>query len=457
MNKLYKIAVTATFALAAVSASAQSAASYFMPNAVERVQHNASFAPSRGYFNVPAIGAISMGVNGNIALSDFIMPNSDGQLATIFDTSISADQALSNLKDYNTTGMESRIGILGFGKYCQDKQAFWNFDIALVTSMNMSMPYEMVEFFKTAPAQTTISDVNMYMESYAEIALGYSRKVGERLTVGGRVKGLVGLMSAEFNIDKMDVTMDSSQWMASASGTLNLNASGMELGSSVNEKGVEVYDLGDIQGTPDGIAGYGFAVDLGATYDLTDKLHLSLGVNDLGMMMWSADANTSAKVANSFAFEGTTYDANSSEMSGTDDIEISDIVLEAQDSHSTTNSLQSSLTLGANYEILGNFLSAGIIYEADFWKSKTLNNYTLVATFTPMNLVSVAASYAMSNNSGNTVGLAANVSLGFLNIYLATDVLMSKKSVQYIPINQSAMNLTFGLSFAMGPKGEREM
>ncbi|MFI3268807.1 MAG: DUF5723 family protein [Rikenellaceae bacterium] len=454
MKTTYKLTLAATFAVAALSASAQSTASYFMPRAVERTQHNAAFAPTRGYFNIPLVGSTSVGVAGNIAISDFLVPSPDGGLATIFDTSISAADALSGLKTNNTTGLESRIGILGFGRYNKENGAFWSVDMALKTTMNMSMPYSMVDFFKNAPAQSTIEDLNMYMESYVETSFGYSRQLfDDRLVVGARAKVLLGLMNAEFNIDRMDVSMNSTEWAADATGTFSLNASGMTMEADENGE----MDLGSIEGTPDGIAGVGFGLDLGATFDFSDRIQFSLAVNDLGFMSWKAGANTSASVANNFVFSGAEYDANKGEVTGSSDIEFADIVLEEEESKGTTNSLQSSIVMGGNYEILDNFLSAGLVYDIDFWKSTTMHTLSGVVTFTPISLISVAASYAFTNNLGNTVGLAANLSLGFLDLYLASDVLFSKKSTQYIPINQSSMNFTLGLSVPFGSKGDRNL
>ncbi len=454
MKNIYKYIATASLAVVALSASAQSTASYFMPKAVERTQHNAALAPSRGYFNIPLIGSTSVGVAGNIALSDFLVTDPSGNLTTIFNTSISAEDALSGLKSTNTTGLENRLGILGFGKYNKENGAFWSVDMALKTTMNMSMPYSMVDFFKNAPTQSTIEDLNMYMESYVETSFGYSRQLfDDRLIIGARAKVLLGLMSAEFNIDRMDVSMNATEWSADATGTFSLNASGMTMEADENGE----MDLGAIEGTPDGIAGVGFGLDLGATFDYSDRIQFSLAVNDLGFMSWKAGANTSASVANNFAFSGAEYDANSGEMGESGGVEFSDIVLKEEESKGTTNTLQSSIVMGSNYEILDNFLSAGLVYDIDFWKSKTMHTLSGVVTFTPISLVSVAASYAFTNNNGNTVGLAANLSLGFLDLYLASDVLFSKKSTQYIPLNQSSMNFTLGLSVPMGPKGDRNL
>ena len=61
--------------------------------------------------------------------------------------------------------------------------------------------------------------------------------------------------------------------------------------TELNEHGEEVYKMDDINLKPTSPAGYGFAVDLGATYDILPNLQASLAVNDLGFISWSKDKN----------------------------------------------------------------------------------------------------------------------------------------------------------------------
>ncbi len=427
-----------------------------MPNSIESMQHNAAFAPQRGYFNVPLVGALSLNASGNIAMGDIIFPY-DGAMVSLFDTNITANQALSGLNDVNRFGMDNSIGIIGFGKYCKDKKSFWSFDMNLKTSSNFSAPYEMFEFFKTAPAYSSIQDVNFHLESYIETAFGYSREIDNRLTVGARVKFLTGIASADFNIDRMDVTLTSDEWIADASGSLELNANGMSAETSVDEYGVESFELGDIGGSIEGAAGYGAAIDLGATYNINDRLQVSLAVNDIGFILWGKESNTRASVANSFYFTGATYDVNTEESTGGDGIEFSDIALEEQQSRASMNWLQSSINAGGEYKFLDNRLGVGLIYAIDFWKTSTVHNITAAASFTPINCFTFATSYAMTSNKSNAFGFAANFATGFMNIFVATDILASKKSAQFIPINQSTMSISFGLAVPFGAKGERKL
>ena len=45
--------------------------------------------------------------------------------------------------------------------------------------------------------------MGMYSNSYAEIALGHSRKIMDKLTVGAKVKFLLGIYNADFHINDM--------------------------------------------------------------------------------------------------------------------------------------------------------------------------------------------------------------------------------------------------------------
>lgn len=458
MKHLYikSIAASALALATVVNASAQDLTSYFMPDAVESKNHNAAFAPDRGYVTVPVVGAISLSTSGNLSLGDLIYPMGD-ELVPILDTRVSWDQAKSGLQDVNNFGLENRLSILGFGAYCKDRKSFWSFDINLRTSANIAMPYEFFEFFKTAPESSSIEDVNIYMESYAEAAFGYSKVLSDKLTVGGRVKFLAGLMNAELNIDRMDLTLTSDQWAAEASGTLNINAKGMEVAGETNEDGVETYELGDLDYSPSGISGIGAAIDFGATYELTDRIQLSASVNDIGFIRWGADSNTSASVANNFDFSGANIDVNDDGTESDPDdsgVNFDDVEFVAENSKANTKWLQANVNAGVEYSMFGRKLNVGGVYSARFWESKTVHNFTTAVVLSPLEWISFAASYAITNNSANAVGFAVNLLPGFVNLYLATDILTSKKSAQLVPIEQSMMNVSFGLAVPLG-RGER--
>ena len=110
MKKIYTLIAAA---LLATGAAAQNPTAYFMEGSTFRSQFNPAFAPLRGYVNIPAIGGVNINVGGNIAV-DNILFSRDGKLVTLLDSSVSAADALSGLKQNNLLGMDFRMNVIGF-------------------------------------------------------------------------------------------------------------------------------------------------------------------------------------------------------------------------------------------------------------------------------------------------------------------------------------------------------
>lgn len=432
----------------ASSAMAQDLTSYFIDSSVESKIHNAAFAPDRGYVTIPLIGGLSFSTNGNLSMGQLFFPI-DGDLLPILDTRVSADQALSSLNSVNYFGLENRMAIAGVGKYFKDQKSFWSVDISLRNSSNFALPYELFEFFKTAPEQASISNANIYINSYVEAAFGYSRVVNDKLTLGARVKLLGGLANASLNIDQMDVTLQSDEWNATASGTLDMHMNGASVMSTDG-----TFGLGDLDAAFSGLAGFGAAIDFGATYDVLDDLQLSLAVNDLGFISWNKNSNIRGTMADQFSFSGIVIDEDGNQVTDTSDLNMDDLIFEQESAQSSTESLQANINLGAEYKLWSDKVGVGAVYSARFWRNETIHNVTTSVNYTPINLFTAAATYAITTNA-NAFGVGLNFALQHFNIYLATDILTARKSAQFIPIDQSMMNVSLGLAVAIGPDSKR--
>ena len=97
----------------------------------------------------------------------------------------------------------------------------------------------------------------------------------------------------------------------------------------------------------------------------------------------------------------------------------------------------------------------GLLYTARFWEYKTLHNITGSVNFHPVRWFTVSGSYSVIDNRGGAVGLALNLCPNWINFYLATDVLTSKHTPQWVPIKQSSMNVTLGLGIPIGKRSHR--
>ncbi|MFI3289871.1 MAG: DUF5723 family protein [Rikenellaceae bacterium] len=450
---LKSIATVAVALTIIAQTSAQSYTSYFMHDAVERKDHNAAFAPDRGYFNIPIVGGFSVSSSGSLSLGQILYPDGSGY-SVFVDPSISANSALSPLNDINTFGTDNTVTILGFGQYCKDRSSFWSFDLNVRSLVNFSAPYELFEFVKLAPDQIQISDVELYTDNYVEAAFGYSKVVNDKLTVGARVKFLGGLANGRFLIDEMTLTSEDGEWTSSnVVGGLDMYAPGLTVSNT--PFGFEDIEIDD--SAISGFSGYGAGIDLGATYNYSDRLQLSLAVNDLGFIAWNKDSNVRAMLSNNFIIYSIVYgDEVVYDTSESADLCYEDILFDKQSSQSSTKWLQANMNAGAEYALVEDMLNVGAIYSLDLWHTMTVHNFTPVVSFNPTDWFTLAASYTVASYGANAFGLALNVATNFVNLYLATDILTAKKDGElFVPLNQSMANVSFGLAIPMGKRGER--
>ena len=154
MKKIYTLIAAA---LLATGAAAQNPTAYFMEGSTFRSQFNPAFAPLRGYVNIPAIGGVNINVGGNIAV-DNILFSRDGKLVTLLDSSVSAADALSGLKQNNLLGMDFRMNVIGFGAFTKNHKNFWSFDLNVRVNEDANLPYSLFEFSTSASAVSSSPD-----------------------------------------------------------------------------------------------------------------------------------------------------------------------------------------------------------------------------------------------------------------------------------------------------------
>ncbi len=443
-----KIFLSLLAVCATCGAMAQSITSYYMPDAIQRTTLNAAFAPERGYVSIPFVGSLSLNVNGNLSIGSVIYQNGD-DLVSLMDSSISAAEALGNLSEgANFMSISNRLDILNFGGYFNNHRDFWTFNLSLRTNASYNLPYEFFEFARLGTT-SNISDINIYAESFVDVGFGYSKMISEKLTVGGRFKLLVGLASANANISKFNVKMDSDEWKVDMAGELDIYGAGITNDGIVGQE----FDTDDISMSGFSPAGFGAAIDLGAEYAYTKQLRFSLAVNDLGFVKWSDKNCASAALAASQSFTGVDIDGSGNAT--TPDFSLDDLTFNNVESEGTARFMQANINAGVEYRLFDELLNVGALYTAQFWYSKTMHNITASAHVRPLSWCTVATSYSFVNNRGGSVGFALNLSPSWFNFYVATDILTSKKSAQYIPINQSNMSVSLGLAVPIGQRSLR--
>lgn len=446
MKKIYTLIAAA---LLATGAAAQNPTAYFMEGSTFRSQFNPAFAPLRGYVNIPAIGDVNINVGGNIAV-DNILFSRDGKLVTLLDSSVSAADALSGLKQNNLLGMDFRMNVIGFGAFTKNHKNFWSFDLNVRVNEDANLPYSLFEFIKLGK-EGQIRNFGTSTDSYLEAAFSYSFPLmDDRLYIGIRGKFLAGLARAQVTYDRFDISLREDRWAVLTQGTLDLTAAGAKVETDPDS---ETFEIGDLDFKPTKPAGYGFALDLGATYDILPNLQASLAVTDLGFISWSKKNSVMGVSTQETEFTGATVPENASEPVPDFDLEM--LKFNQVDGRSTTKMLRASVNAGLEYEVWRHKIGIGLLYTARVWKYKTMHNITGSVNFHPVRWFTVSGSYSVIDNRGGAVGLALNLCPNWINFYLATDVLTSKHTPQWVPIKQSSMNVTLGLGTPIGKRSHR--
>lgn len=302
--------------------------SYFMEGTHYRQQLNPALTPTKGYFNLPVIGAVNATVGStSLGYQDIIDIIDDG------DDFYTKPDFMNRLKDNNKLNVNFSTEILSAGWY--KGKNFWSFNIGLRTDIGANLTKNMFTFLNEMEtveenwrnSNYDISGQQLNINAYTEIGLGLSRQINSRLTVGARVKALLGIGNMELKLNRvaMSANLPSdqqiNQWSsesywnsmtpsqaAQAAQELkdkfnNYHANltvGAELKSSFKglelqeEEGKDYVTDFDFDSGKLGIAGYGFGIDLGASYKILDNLTVSASVLDLGFISWS---KSSTKIA----------------------------------------------------------------------------------------------------------------------------------------------------------------
>ena len=472
--------------------------SYFMEGTHYRQQLNPALTPTKGYFNLPVIGAVNATVGStSLGYQDIIDIIDDG------DDFYTKPDFMNRLKDNNKLNVNFSTEILSAGWY--KGKNFWSFNIGLRTDIGANLTKNMFTFLNEMEtveenwrnSNYDISGQQLNINAYTEIGLGLSRQINSRLTVGARVKALLGIGNMELKLNRvaMSANLPSdqqiNQWSsesywnsmtpsqaAQAAQELkdkfnNYHANltvGAELKSSFKglelqeEEGKDYVTDFDFDSGKLGIAGYGFGIDLGASYKILDNLTVSASVLDLGFISWS---KSSTKIASAnpdpIDIKGSTYanmvDPNNpntvmnavnqlqndaqgymDRVTNGDVLDYDMLQLEVSDAKESRKSrLASTLVLGAEYGFFNNKLAVGVLSTTRFVQPDALTELTFSANYRPKSWFKVALSYSAIQSAGKSFGLG--LKLGPL--FVGTDYMFLGK-------NSNSVNGFVGVSIPLG-------
>lgn len=429
--------------------------SYFMKNSTTKQLMNPALNSGRAYLDLPVLGGIDLGTSSNLGITKFLFPDEENdQLLTFLHPDVSADQFLDGLAENNFLEMNGRFALLGFGANTKHGYLSFNMDIKMDGGMNI--PKSFFAFLKKGMDNGTrttydIRDLKFYGEGYLETGIGYSIDLLDNLSVGLRLKGLLGLSSVTGGIDQMLIDMTPEQWTFNTKASLSTNA-------PVNFQYTEPGPNGYVNGASPALSkikdaiSMGYGIDLGVAYSPIKDLTISAAVTDLGGIKWNN--MLVMKSAGEVQFSGINdLNIGDDNSSAGEDSEkqfeelaedMKEIIQFREDGTlpSEFHRLNASTVIGAEYSAWKNRISAGLLYTTDFTRFDKYSEMMVVANLRPIDLLQLSASYTFYSEYAK--GLGVSLSL-FNTLYIAWERTLLHVTPDYMPIDPLTTSIHLGL------------
>ncbi len=181
---------------------------YNMEVVPQRMYANPAFFPSYSKVNI-GLPIISSGYynlsNSGFKYSDLIRHRADDSLIVDF------DNMLSKLKDNNYLTVAVIPDLLSFG-FVVKKNNYFSFNISEKVNFRFRYPKGFMEFIGKGNGGVLGQEVKFNFgidfTHYREYGLGYSRKVNDKLTLGGKLKYLYGMENVWTEKSDISLTTD---------------------------------------------------------------------------------------------------------------------------------------------------------------------------------------------------------------------------------------------------------
>lgn len=474
--KALKKTILALAAVSAASAFAQEAprSAYFLDGYSFRHELNPAFSGERNYVSIPALGNMNIGLFSNVGVNTFLFPidNNQYKLTTFMSPTVSADEFLGKLKSFNHINTSNTVTILSAG--FKAFKGYNTISIGARVEAGIGLPKDLFSFMKLGQTgmdtHYNFSDIRLDANAMAEIALGHSHKITDKLQVGAKFKVLLGVANATASIDNMDVRMTENEWTINAKGSMKMAAgkglylpTKAEAGASYDKPSeADLIEWGDLEYNSFGLSGFGLGVDLGATYQLLPDLQLSAALNDLGFVNWN-HAVTGATSETSWKFQGfqniaVDSDAPNYEENKLDEQldrlwdDLQDVVnfhRESQDG-SYTRALHATLHLGAEYKMpFYKNLTGAFLFSSHFAGVSSWTEGRFYANVKPTKWFDATINYGASTY-GSSFGWMINFHPKGFNFFIGSDHQFFKVTPQYVPVGKATANINFGFNVTFG-------
>ncbi|PZE17146.1 hypothetical protein DNU06_10415 [Putridiphycobacter roseus] len=401
-----------------------------------------SIAPFSNLLNVQFL-------HTGFALKDAFTPRTNSDTLDL-----TLGKLVDNLNKVNYLDFNMQNELLAF--QVTTKKTSVNFTVNSVFRSGFSYPKDLLRFAyygnggeEYLGKRVAFDNIGFDALWYLEFGVGLNRKIGDKLTVGAKVKFLKGIASFQTAESQFGLYTDPKTYALEVDGAMALNYNNLAALEGLQNNS---SDLGAIYDSVSTTKNIGLGLDLGATFQLTKKIMLSASVIDLGAIKWK-DNVTNYKV-NPFTFEykGVDVDKYLNDTSDyfqelVDSLTQLTTVVTTHNTYSTK--LYSKFYIGGSYD-LTKFLNVGAVWYNSFNPGRYITALNLSGNVKLKHWIGVSGNVSFYNYKDVNLGAGINLRGGPFQIYFMTDNVLS---VMY-PEAAKNVHFNFGMSFQIGKTKE---
>lgn len=449
MKKIYIILIASIISINVFAQ--QSNTMYFMKKTPQNTLLNPAFRPDCKFY----IGGLLSLVEITPVLGQVFLPISMDLTNTSFDWNtivhkgtgvykdsliIDKDNFLKALKDYNYLTYNMNIDLLSVGFNVKDYAITFNATEKIDMKLGYTKDFFLVPILGNGDPDVIGRETNLGVSldavHYREFAAGVSKPINEKLTVGAKAKVLFGM--ANINTRSMDTywTTDADNFDYDFRTEAEINTSlpfleyfyNDSTGKIDSAKGVKNYAIKDyLLNTKN----KGLGIDIGATYQINDKITVAASIVDLGFIRWKNNpltivdngsfTFTGLDIANNISFKNSS-DTTQSDGSMANDLldSIATNFAISDTNLAYTTHLTPKFYVGGTYT-LNEKINFGALARVELLKKTIRPSITLSVNTQFKKWLGLTASYSIMNNTFTNAGLGMSIKFGPFKMFLIND------------------------------------
>lgn len=245
------------------------------------------------------IGEFNTTTRNNVEASAFLFPKGD-KLVTGLHSSVNTDDFLGGLEAVNSIYSQTDYNLVSYG--WKSSKGFQTVSVGARVNYGLSVPREIFRILKEGTAQSPydLSALKAFGNLYGEIAYGYSIPLTDNLYVGGRVKLLVGLNSADVVARRFELTTTDEQYSLDLDTDIDLTNRNKKAGQ--DDDGYLDYTSFTGKGKLGAPTGAGLALDMGLIWKPFRGFTVDASIQDAGGILWYY--GNAGRSSGSYTFEG---------------------------------------------------------------------------------------------------------------------------------------------------------